>query len=130
LPSVHICPPLETAAAEDPHNSHLLRRLANQIEKNESPAVSPHVANRMRQIAFAEMMAQVHGEGDVGKWQRVAPRVVWEPAPDLIHNKPGGTSHIQNSTNRKRIPADGAADQVRIAQPAVDSGKVTVCNFD
>lgn len=126
--------------------------MANQVEKDESPAESSHVANQVHQITFAKMMAQVHGERDVGERQRVAPRVGlkyrnWrgdtgvrteiranhfdpEPAPGLLQNDTRGTSHIQYSMDRQRIPANGADNRFCVTQPTVDLGEVPVCACD
>jgi hypothetical protein len=126
--------------------------VTNEVEKNESPAESAHVTNEVHQIAFAKVMAQVHGERDIGKRQRVVQCVGlnyrnWrgdtgvgidvhannfdpEPAPDLFQNETGGASHIQYSMDRLTILANGPHNQVCVTQPTVDSGEVPVCPCD
>ena len=49
--------------------------MTNQVKEDESPAESTHIAYQVRQILFAQVMAQVHGERHIREGQRVAQRV-------------------------------------------------------
>ncbi|HEV3198023.1 MAG TPA: hypothetical protein VGZ73_08950 [Bryobacteraceae bacterium] len=46
--------------------------MANEIEQDEPSAESAHVPNDARQLAFREVMAKMHGEGHIGRRQRIA----------------------------------------------------------
>ena len=56
---------------EQPEESQR-QRVTNEIEKDESPAESTHVANETYQIALGQVMAEVHGKCYIGKRQRIA----------------------------------------------------------
>ncbi|HEY3636918.1 MAG TPA: hypothetical protein VGK90_02110 [Rhizomicrobium sp.] len=126
--------------------------MTNEVEKNETAAESSHVANQMRQIAFAKVMAEVHRESDIGKRERVAPCIGlkdWnrcsdtgvridvhandldsQSAPDLFQDEACGTSYVQYPAHGQGIPTYGADYQVGVAEPPMDSGNVPVCTFD
>jgi hypothetical protein len=126
--------------------------VTNKIEKNETAAVPAHVANQVNQIGFAKVVAEVHGEGDVGERQGITECVGakdWNRRGDtgvrinidtnhvycqstayLFQDETGGTSDIQNTSYGKRIPANGADHQVGVSEPPVDSSDVPVCAFD
>lgn len=126
--------------------------MANQIEEDEAAAESSHVPNQMGQVAFAKVMAEVHGKGYVGNRQRVAPGVGLkdgngcgntrvrinvhaydvdpEPALDFVQDQACGTPHIQDPAHGEGILSDGADNRVGVTEPAVDSGEVPIstCN--
>src|SRR5260370_6826794 len=98
------------------------KRVTNEIEEDESPAESTHVANEVHQIALGQVMAEVHGKRYIGRRQRVVHCVGldylnWrgngrmridlganyfhsEPTPDLRQNETRATSHIQYPMDR------------------------------
>jgi hypothetical protein len=49
--------------------------MPDQVEEDESAAVPAYIANYAHQIAFAQVMAEVHTECHVGKGERVAHRI-------------------------------------------------------
>jgi hypothetical protein len=103
----------------------------------------------MGEVVFAEVMAEVHGKGDVGGGQGVAARVGLkngdrrgntgvrinvhaydidaEPALDFVEDEARGTAYIEDPVYGERVATDGADYGVGIAEPAVDSGEVAIC---
>ena len=122
--------------------------MANEVEEDESPAVPAYIANHAHQIAFAQVMAEVHTECHVGERERVAHRIRLknrnrcgngavrievhadcfdsQPAPDVVHHRACTATHIQYAADRQRIPANGADHESRVAQAAVDSGQIAI----
>ena len=126
--------------------------MADEVQKDESAAEPAHVTNEARQIAFAQVMAEVHGECYVGEWQRVANCIGLayrnrcgngrargqvhaggfhtEPVHHVLQNHACGASYVQDSTDRQRIPPNGSDHESCVTQPLVNSSEIAVSALD
>jgi hypothetical protein len=126
--------------------------MAHQVEKNKPPAVPPHVANQMPQVVRVKMMAEVHGEGHIRKWQRIVPcvglhdrngcrharpridvhanHIHTQTPAHLFQNQACRASYIQDPADRQRIVMNRPNNAVCVPHPTVNSGNVAICTLD
>jgi len=125
--------------------------VANQVEQQKAPAGPADIADELPQVAFTQMMAEIHAEGDISgrktignaiggdnlgpirggrRLQIHADRLHTESALHFLENATATAADIEHAANGERIFSNGCDNRTSITKKTVNARKLAVSAGD